>query len=105
MIQKATYYRFGGGVKTPGSSEKHEGKFIHECGIQPPATTEQLVEYWLHRGAGTSPGDPKWVINQRNRNKIQYLIPRSDLLFRPDAKPKFPAGITRLEDIEGYEPA
>jgi hypothetical protein len=85
--KKPKLYRFGG---------------AHRLFV-PPATLGQLVEVWWHRGMKTSPGMPEYYLREKSRAR-DGLIPLSVLKFRPGAKPVLPAGIKRLEDIEGYEP-
>lgn len=69
-------------------------------------TLQQIIEMWWHRISKTSPGNPKWYV----RTNSAYLstdrkeLGSSYLKHKPDAKPVLPKGVTRLEDIEGYEP-
>ena len=66
------------------------------------ATPEELATIWRHRLCGTSPGNPKWIERPYDDILTGLAVPRSHLIFRPGAKPVLPAGVKRIEDIEGF---
>jgi hypothetical protein len=90
-------FRFGGA---------EEAVWNDETGwedARPAATPEQFALYLAHRLSGTSPGDPAWYRRLKSQ-RHDFGLPVGYLKFRPGAKPVLPAGVSRLEDLEGYLP-
>jgi hypothetical protein len=94
-MKRATRYAFGGGLKTTGRGPEED--------IQPPATEMEIALIMGYRVTNATPGNPAWYTCLRAQRRGSG-IPVGYLKFRPGAKPVLPAGVKRIEDIEGYLP-
>jgi hypothetical protein len=91
-------FRFGGGVEAVWSGENGWED------VESAATPEQVALYLAHRISGTSPGNPKgYALRHQTYDRLDNReFGKTELKFKPGMKPKLPAGVSRLEDLEGY---
>lgn len=94
LVTVGKRYKFGGGwewalLEIGGQVRRSPGAM--------PATID-------HRGLGTSPGMPKWYKRLNHEDGKTREFTRTEVTFKPGAKPVLPKYAKRIEDIEGYEP-
>lgn len=109
--KQAERYKFGGALKGVGWYVDRKGDDVEITAkelrhLQPPATPQQVtmrLAYWLSMA---TPGNPAWydkLMIARGRGAAG-LMGIELVTFKPGRKPVLPAGVKRIEDIEGYLP-